>query len=122
MPDRPSPCLYQGRRRSGNTRSDGRGICSKFPLAIPARARRSAGESCLFAALAAQASPAAPPRSEGSSMIDFAKARRTMVDSQLRPTDVSDREVLEAFLAVPRERFVSADLASVAYLDRDLAV
>jgi protein-L-isoaspartate(D-aspartate) O-methyltransferase len=55
-------------------------------------------------------------------MIDFAKARRTMVDSQLRPTDVSDREVLEAFLAVPRERFVAADLASVAYLDRDLAV
>jgi protein-L-isoaspartate(D-aspartate) O-methyltransferase len=55
-------------------------------------------------------------------MIDFTKARRMMVDSQLRPTDVNDREVLEAFLAVPRERFVSADLASVAYLDRDLAV
>jgi protein-L-isoaspartate(D-aspartate) O-methyltransferase len=55
-------------------------------------------------------------------MIDFAQARRMMVDSQLRPTDVSDRVVLEAFVAVPRERFVSADLASVAYLDRDLAV
>jgi protein-L-isoaspartate(D-aspartate) O-methyltransferase len=55
-------------------------------------------------------------------MIDSAKARRTMVDSQLRPSDVTDREMLAAFLAIPRERFVSADLASVAYLDRDLPV
>jgi protein-L-isoaspartate(D-aspartate) O-methyltransferase len=55
-------------------------------------------------------------------MIDSAKARRTMVDSQLRPSDVTDRELLAAFLAIPRERFVSADLASVAYLDRDLPV
>ena len=55
-------------------------------------------------------------------MIDFATARRTMVDSQLRPTDVTDRELLASFLDVPRERFVPAELASVAYLDRDVAV
>jgi len=55
-------------------------------------------------------------------MIDFALARRMMVDSQLRPSDVTDQEVLAAFLGVARERFVPADLASVAYLDRDLAV
>jgi protein-L-isoaspartate(D-aspartate) O-methyltransferase len=55
-------------------------------------------------------------------MIDFAKARRTMVDCQLRPSDVTDQELLGAFLQMPRERFVSADLASVAYLDRDLPV
>ena len=55
-------------------------------------------------------------------MIDFAKARRAMVDSQLRPSDVADQDLLAAFWQVPRERFVSADLASVAYLDRDLAV
>ena len=55
-------------------------------------------------------------------MIDFAQARRMMVDSQLRPSDVTDRDVLAAFLGVPRERFVSGDLASVAYLDRDLGV
>ena len=55
-------------------------------------------------------------------MIDFAKARRTMVDSQLRPTDVTDRQLLTAMLEVPRERFVPAELAGVAYLDRDLPV
>jgi protein-L-isoaspartate(D-aspartate) O-methyltransferase len=55
-------------------------------------------------------------------MIDFAIARRAMVDSQLRPTDVTDREVLAAMLEVPREQFVPAELAGVAYLDRDLPV
>jgi protein-L-isoaspartate(D-aspartate) O-methyltransferase len=55
-------------------------------------------------------------------MIDFAKARRMMVDSQLRPTDVADLAVLGAMADVPRERFLPADLASVAYLDRDVSV
>jgi protein-L-isoaspartate(D-aspartate) O-methyltransferase len=55
-------------------------------------------------------------------MIDFAKARRTMVDCQIRPADVTDRELLAALLEVPRERFVQAELAGFAYLDRDLAV
>lgn len=55
-------------------------------------------------------------------MIDFAIARRTMVDCQIRPSDVTNRELLTAFLDVPRERFVPADRASVAYLDRDLPI
>ena len=55
-------------------------------------------------------------------MIDFTKARRMMVDCQVRPADVTNRELLAALLAIPRERFVPAGLASVAYLDRDLPV
>ena len=55
-------------------------------------------------------------------MIDFAKARRTMVDCQVRPSDVTDRELLGALLEIPREPFVPAELAGVAYLDRDLPV
>jgi protein-L-isoaspartate(D-aspartate) O-methyltransferase len=55
-------------------------------------------------------------------MIDFVQARRMMVDCQLRPTDVTDRELLAALMVMPRERFVPADLESVAYLDRDLPV
>jgi protein-L-isoaspartate(D-aspartate) O-methyltransferase len=55
-------------------------------------------------------------------MIDFMQARRTMVDCQIRPSDVTDRALLAAFLEIPRERFVPADRASVAYLDRDLFV
>jgi len=55
-------------------------------------------------------------------MSDYTTARRMMVDCQLRPSDVTDREVLDAMLEIPRERFVPAALASVAYLDRDLPV
>ncbi len=45
-----------------------------------------------------------------------------MVDSQVRPNDVTDYNVLEAFLSVPREAFVSAAQKPLAYIDEDLAV
>jgi len=55
-------------------------------------------------------------------MIDFASARRMMVEGQIRTYDVTDLRVLTAMLEVPRERFVPADKRGVAYLDRDIAV
>ena len=53
-------------------------------------------------------------------MIDFEKARKTMVDCQIRPNDVTDYDVLEAFLTVPREHFVPAAQKALAYIDDDL--
>lgn len=55
-------------------------------------------------------------------MIDFVDARQKMIDSQLRPLDVTSPELLEAMLDLPRERFVPADRAAIAYLDRDVPV
>ena len=55
-------------------------------------------------------------------MIDFGAARLTMVDSQLRPNKVTDRAVLDAFLTVPRERFVPPALRATAYADDDLPI
>jgi protein-L-isoaspartate(D-aspartate) O-methyltransferase len=55
-------------------------------------------------------------------MIDFAAARRTMVDGQVRPSDVTDPRLLAALLEVPRERFVPAARAAMAYLDLDVPV
>jgi len=55
-------------------------------------------------------------------MIDFATARRMMVDGQIRPSDVTDLALIAAMGEVPRERFVPPELADVAYLDRDLPV
>jgi protein-L-isoaspartate(D-aspartate) O-methyltransferase len=49
-------------------------------------------------------------------MIDFAAARETMVDSQVRPSDVTRYPIIAAMLAVPREDFVPAALRPVAYL------
>lgn len=55
-------------------------------------------------------------------MMDFAKARRTMVDSQIRPNNVTDLRVLGAFLEVERERFVPAEIRELAYLDRNVTL
>jgi protein-L-isoaspartate(D-aspartate) O-methyltransferase len=55
-------------------------------------------------------------------MIDFAAARRMMVDGQVRPADVTDRRLLGAMLELPRERFLPDDRAPLAYLDRDVPV
>src|SRR5689334_16671027 len=53
-------------------------------------------------------------------MTDPAAARLNMVDSQLRTNKVVDEAVLEAFLAVPRERFVPPPLRGTAYVDEDI--
>ena len=48
---------------------------------------------------------------------NFEQMRRAMVASQLRTTGVNDPRVVAAMGAVPRERFVPADRAVVAYAD-----
>lgn len=55
-------------------------------------------------------------------MVDFAKARATMVDCQIRTVDVTDYDVLDAFAAVPRERFVPEAMKPFAYIDEDILV
>ena len=49
--------------------------------------------------------------------MDFAAARKVMVDSQVRVNDVTDRALQAALLAVPRERFLTADRAWSAYAE-----
>jgi len=53
-------------------------------------------------------------------MLDFAAARRMMVDGQVRTADVTDLQLLAAMQEVPRERFLADDKAVLAYLDVDL--
>lgn len=55
-------------------------------------------------------------------MIDFAAARRMMVDGQVRTADVTDLQLLAAMLELPRERFFPEEKASLAYLDLDVPV
>ncbi|MEQ7154317.1 protein-L-isoaspartate O-methyltransferase family protein [Brevundimonas aurifodinae] len=47
--------------------------------------------------------------------MDFAAARKVMVDSQVRVNDVTDRGLQAAMLAVPRERFCDPARAFSAY-------
>lgn len=55
-------------------------------------------------------------------MPDFAKRRIVMVDTQVRPSDVTSYPIIEAMLGVPRERFLPAGLREVAYVGQNLAV
>ena len=49
--------------------------------------------------------------------IDYAKARETMVEQQVRPWDVLDARVLDALVMVPRDAFVPAAHRALAYAD-----
>ncbi|KQP29559.1 protein-L-isoaspartate O-methyltransferase [Methylobacterium sp. Leaf104] len=53
-------------------------------------------------------------------MLDYAQARRLMVDCQLRTFDVNDVAVLDAFGEVARERFVPQGREDFAYIDQTL--
>jgi protein-L-isoaspartate(D-aspartate) O-methyltransferase len=55
-------------------------------------------------------------------MMDYAAARTKMVDNQIRTTDVTSHSVLNAFLSVPREAFVPAELKPLAYIDEDMQI
>lgn len=55
-------------------------------------------------------------------MMDFARARRTMVDTQIRVNDVTDSRIIDALMDVPRENFVPDSRRALAYLDDDLPV
>ncbi len=52
--------------------------------------------------------------------MDFAEARRFMVDGQLRPNRVEDPRIVAAMRDLPRERFVPAAMASRAHADADV--
>jgi protein-L-isoaspartate(D-aspartate) O-methyltransferase len=55
-------------------------------------------------------------------MFDSARARRNMVDGQVRTADVTDPELIAALLDVPRERFVPAGFETQAYVDGEIAI
>lgn len=53
-------------------------------------------------------------------MTDFAARRTTMVDTQVRPSDVTKFPIIEAMLAVPREAFVPTGRREAAYIGQNL--
>ena len=55
-------------------------------------------------------------------MIDAAMQRKNMVESQVRPSDITDRRITRAMLAIPREQFVPPHLKSLAYIDNEVAL
>ena len=55
-------------------------------------------------------------------MSEFATRRVMMVDTQVRPSDVTKFPIIDAMLSVPRETFVPDDKREVAYVGENLAL
>ena len=55
-------------------------------------------------------------------MSDYGTLRTTMVDTQVRPSDVTRFPVIDAFLKVPRELFVPATLRDAAYAGENIEI
>jgi len=57
-----------------------------------------------------------------TTMPDYAVEREAMVERQLRRRGITERAILDAFLAVPREKFISEDYSHLAYGDHPLPI
>jgi len=55
-------------------------------------------------------------------MTDFSREREAMVERQLRRRGISEPDILDAFRAVPREAFISAGHAHLAYGDHPVPI
>ena len=55
-------------------------------------------------------------------MTDFAAEREAMVERQLKRRGITERAILDAFLEVPREAFVSPEYAHLAHGDHPLPI
>lgn len=55
-------------------------------------------------------------------MTDFAARRTVMVDTQIRPSDVTKFPIIDAMLSIPREDFVPASQREAAYVGENLVL
>ncbi len=53
-------------------------------------------------------------------MIDVKNQRLNMVESQVRPSDVTDRRIIRAMLETPREQFAPPSYKPMAYMDEQI--
>src|SRR5437764_14854613 len=57
-----------------------------------------------------------------TTMTDYKAEREAMVERHLRRRGITERAIIDAFLAVPREEFVAPDYAHLAYGDHPLPI
>ncbi len=55
-------------------------------------------------------------------MPDYTARRTMMVDTQVRPSDVTEFTIIDAMLRIPRELFVPSDKTEFAYIDEQVVL
>src|SRR5215831_12473471 len=128
-PAPPDPCDRQGRAVAPACVSMDRWRCRSRPLRRLAAAPPTNGDWPVTWPLAKVRRHRAimhPARSQATPpdfpMIDSKQQRINMVESQVRPSDVTDRRIIRAMLEVPREAFVPSALRALAYMDGSVPV
>ncbi|MEL7047633.1 MAG: protein-L-isoaspartate O-methyltransferase [Pseudomonadota bacterium] len=53
-------------------------------------------------------------------MVDISLQRKNMVESQVRPNDITDRRIIRAMAKLPRELFLPQAVRPIAYMDEDI--
>lgn len=53
-------------------------------------------------------------------MTDYSARRAVMVDTQIRPSDVTKFPIIDAMMSVPREAFVPVELREAAYMGENI--
>ena len=54
--------------------------------------------------------------------LDFQKARKTMVENQLKPNKIKEKKILDIYNDIPKENFVPQNYKSICYSDKDLKI
>ena len=54
--------------------------------------------------------------------MDYIKTRELMVKNQLRPNGISSNKILDLFLSVPKENFLSNEMKPFAYIDNEILI
>lgn len=49
-------------------------------------------------------------------MADYAQRRKNMIDTQVRPADVTKYPIIAAMLKIPREVYLPSDRSEAAYI------
>ena len=55
-------------------------------------------------------------------MTDYKTRRKIMVDTQIRPSDVTKFPIIDAFLTIPREKFVPDGKREAAYIGENFQI
>jgi protein-L-isoaspartate(D-aspartate) O-methyltransferase len=53
---------------------------------------------------------------------NYAKARKLMVENQLRPNKIKDPVILNIFKNIPKENFIPKEMSSISYSDIDISL
>ena len=61
-------------------------------------------------------------RVEDNKVTDYKERRKIMVDTQIRPSDVTKFPIINAFLSIPREKFVPDGKREAAYIGENFQI